>query len=411
MPSTVERMTGVPLIDQGPAFLMMMGHAGTHWSTATFYLILPFLADDLGLSYTQVGQIVAVLNVSAFFANSFSGAVVDLLGRRVAVQTLALVCNAVAVFALGFSTNLLALMASVAVIGVAVNVWHPAAISFLSQRFASAKGYALSIHVLGANVGDAFAPLVTGALLGMMTWRSTAMISAVPTLAIAGILAATLLVSERRTISAANDDKMALADFRRSFRILVHDPLVLSLCALAGFRMVAMVGVLTFLPLYLRDVMAMEPLWIGTTLMLMQVGGIASSLVAGALSDHIGRRRVLVAGITVTTVAILGMIFSNSGVFLIVGVSVLGFALFGVRAVMQSWMVETVPSGLGGTGTSLMFGTQSAMATLSPILGGLIADRWGLVAVFYMLAATVMVANVFVLLMPKREKSRPLDNQ
>lgn len=396
------------MASQGPVFLMMMGHAGTHWSTTTFYIVLPFLAKDLGFSYAEVGQLAAVINISAFLANSFSGAVVDILGRRVAVQTVALVCNAAAIAGLGMSWTFLTLAVWAAVIGVAVNVWHPAAISFLSQRYSAAKGYALSVHVLGANLGDAIAPMVMGALLGTLTWRSTAILSAAPTLVVAVVLGATLLVSERRETAELKRERMPLGTFLRSLRVAVGNRLVLALCAMAGFRSITLVGVFTFLPLYLSDVIRMEPLWMGATLTLMQVGGILSSLVAGTWSDRIGRRRVLMAGVTLTTVAIFGMIFAGKGWFLIAGVSLLGFALFGVRAVMQSWMMEVVPAGLGGTGTSLMFGTQSAMGSLAPLVGGVIADHWGLAAVFYFLAATILVANVIVVLMPRGEEPRPL---
>jgi MFS family permease len=392
--------------DQGPALLMMMGHAGTHWSTTTFYVVLPFLAKDLGLSYTQVGQLAAVLNITAFLANSFSGAVVDVLGRRVAVQTMALVCNGVAIAGLGMSGNFLTLAACLAVIGVAVNVWHPAAISFLSQRYPTAKGYAMSVHVLGANLGDAVAPLVIGGLLGVVSWRSVTMLSAIPTLLIAAALAATLLAAERRAIGNGGGQRMPLRGFLTSLGALLRNRVVLALCAMAGFRSITLVGVFTFLPLYLSDVIRMEPVWMGLTLSMMQIGGILSSLVAGAWSDRIGRRRVLMAGVTLTTIAVFAVMLVGDGLLLMAGVSLLGFALFGVRAVMQSWMVEVVPPNMGGTGTSLMFGTQSAMGTLAPLIGGVIADQWGLPAVFYMLAATILVANVIVVLMPRDAEHR-----
>jgi len=49
----------------------------------------------------------------------------------------------------------------------------------------------------------------------------------------------------------------------------------------------------------------------------------------------------------------------------------------------------------------LMFGTQSMFSVIMPIAGGLIADSFGLPAVFYMLAFTVLVANSIVYLLPK----------
>jgi nitrate/nitrite transporter NarK len=54
----------------------------------------------------------------------------------------------------------------------------------------------------------------------------------------------------------------------------------------------------------------------------------------------------------------------------------------------------------------MVFGTQSGLATLMPIVGGALADRFGLIAVFYFLAASVLVANLLTLLVPK-EETRP----
>ncbi len=403
MPSTVERLTGVPLRDQGPAFLMMLGHAGTHWITAAFYILLPFVARDLDLSYVQVGQLAAVMHVSSFLANAFSGVLIDLTGRRVVVQTLALLLNAAAMMAFAISHAFVALAFLVAIIGVSVNVWHPAAISFLSQRYPSSRGYAMSVHVLGANLGDAAAPLMAGALLGWLSWRMTAVVTAAPTVAIAVVIAMVLLPYERAEtgLDTRKKDRISLRAYLAALRPVIKDGLVIGICVTAGFRSLTLIGVFTFLPLYLSDELHMEPFWMGLTLTAMQLGGVISSPIAGAWSDRAGRRRVLLAGLTLSTVAIVALILIGDGVLLIAGVSALGFALFGVRAVLQSWMMETVPPSLSGAGTSLLFGTQSAMATLAPLVGGLIADTWGVGAVFYLLAASILIANVIVLFIPR----------
>ena len=403
MPSTVERLTGVPLREQAPAFLMMLGHAGTHWITGAFYILLPFIARDLDLSYIQVGQLAAVLHVSSFLANAFSGVLIDLTGRRVVVQTLALMFNAAAMMAFAITHAFVALAALIAVIGVSVNVWHPAAISFLSHRYPNSRGYAMSVHVLGANLGDAAAPLMAGALLGWLSWRMTSVITAAPTVAIAVVIAMVLMSYEREMngSEAKNKDRMSFHQYLSALRPVIRDRLVIGLCLTAGFRSLTLIGVFTFLPLYLSDVLHMEPFWMGVTLTAMQIGGVISSPIAGAWSDRAGRRQVLLAGLTLCTVAIVALIAIGNGALLMAGVSALGFALFGVRGVLQSWMMETVPPSLGGTGTSLLFGTQSAMAALAPLIGGAIADAWGVGAVFYLLAASILVANVIVLFIPR----------
>ncbi|MDX9860562.1 MAG: MFS transporter, partial [Rhodospirillales bacterium] len=152
MPTAIERFTGIGWKEQKPALLVGLGHAGTHWIVATLYLILPFVAKDLGLSYSEVGFLVAALHVSSASANFGSGLVVDLTGRKVVFLLLSLLIggSAFSVFALSPSFPVLVLM--VVFIGGSTNLWHPAAISFLSQLYPAHKGYALSLHVLGASL-------------------------------------------------------------------------------------------------------------------------------------------------------------------------------------------------------------------------------------------------------------------
>jgi len=49
----------------------------------------------------------------------------------------------------------------------------------------------------------------------------------------------------------------------------------------------------------------------------------------------------------------------------------------------------------------VLFGAQAIGGALGPLLAGLVADRYGLLATFYFLAATIVVANLFVLWVPK----------
>jgi MFS family permease len=138
--------------------------------------------------------------------------------------------------------------------------------------------------------------------------------------------------------------------------------------------------------------------------MAMQVGGMIAGPIAGIASDRMGRRPVVMAGLTLTTLIIVGITFVGNAAVFVAGISVLGFALFAVRPVIQSWMMDLVPPPLAASGTSLLFGAQSVLSMLTPIVGGFIADAYGLVSVFYFLAATMLVANLAVVFLPKHQR-------
>ncbi len=218
--------------------------------------------------------------------------------------------------------------------------------------------------------------------------------SALPALVVALLIAGLLFGGDRGEGHAHRHT--GFADYLAGVRRLVADRAVLGLCLMAGFRSMAQNGLLMFLPLYLANVLKVGPLAMGATITGMQLGGMLAAPIAGTWSDRIGRRPVVLSGLTVTTAVIAVLTLIGNELLFIAAVAVLGFALFAVRPVIHSWLMDLTPPELGGTATSVLFGTQAGLSMLVPVVGGVIADAWGLGAVFYFLAATMLVANLMV---------------
>ncbi len=380
---------------QGPAFLVGAGHGATHWIIATFYVLLPFMAKALDLSYTQTGGLVSLFHGASFVANVGSGAIVDITGRRVLVQAAAVAIGAGALAAIGLATSIVWLLAPVIIIGITNNLWHPAAISYLSRRFPNSRGLALSIHTLGASFGDILAPVVAGSLLLSLPWQHTAALNAVPIFVIALLLLT--FVKEVKTSPERQPDTNSDSGYLSSVTTLLRNSSLIGLCIMSGFRAMTQNGLLLFLPLYLVATLKANPLTLGIALMAFQAGGIFAGPLAGAWSDRIGRQPVILAGLSATSVLVLGLTFVNSIIPFILLVSLLGFALFSLRPVIHSWVMDLVDDDMSGTAISVLFGTQSAFTFTVPLLGGIIADAWGLKVVFYLLTLTIMIAAIITL--------------
>ena len=406
MRSTIARLSGVEWQAQRPAFLVGLGHAGTHWVAGIFYILLPFITRDLGLSYAQAGALVAIFHGSSFATNFVSGMAVDVSGRRVALQVASLVIGALALSAFSFSASYLVLCLLTSLIGVSNNLWHPPAISFLSAAYPNNRGYALSVHALCANVGDTVAPAVAGLMIAGLGWHATAGWGGLPALAVAAVIAVTLLPGDRADAGALAG-RGGIAAYFDGIRRIVRNRAILGLCVMAGFRSMTQNGLYVFLPLYLVDSVGVGPVMLGIAMMMLQLGGVLAAPVAGIASDRMGRRPVLLAGLSVTTVIVVGLTFVHSELMYVAGVSLLGFALFAVRPVIHSWMMDLAPRDMAGSATSLLFGTQSIFSMAMPVIGGAVADRYGLAAVFYFLAATVLIANALVYLLPAQDSGEP----
>ena len=399
MNTTIERLTGLQWRGQGPAFLVGLGHGATHWIIASFYVLLPFIAKDLGLTYAQAGGLITIFHTAAFAANAGSGAVVDISGRRVQVLSASLVVGASALMAVGLMGKAFWLVPLVVLIGITNNTWHPAAISYLSISYPENRGYALSIHSLGASFGDMVSPLAAGAILLWLTWQGTASLSALPVFAVAAILLV-FLPRSHSTGETESEPRLSLSAYLSGLIDLVRNRAIIGLSIMSGFRSMTQNGLLVFLPLYLVDVMLVSPIVLGVAMMGMQIGGIVAGPIAGILSDRIGRQPIVFGSLTATTVIIIGLtMISNVALFIVV-VALLGFVLLAVRPVIHSWAMDMTPDEMSGSTISLLFATQSAFSALVPLVGGIIADAWGLSSVFYALAVAMVAANVMVYFLP-----------
>ena len=388
------------LKNQAPIYLMGMGHGATHWIAATFTILLPLITEDLGLSYTEAGLLYSIFYVSSFAANLGSGIVVDVTGRKVIFQILSLVIGAGALAVFGVTGLYLVLAAMVALIGATNNLWHPPAIAFISERFPDHRGYALSIHATGASIGDMIAPSLVGLLLITFSWQGAATVSTLPVFLVALIFVFYLMPMDRPAPGIARKT-MGVHEYFSGLAVLLRSRAVLGLCLMAAFRSTAQVGLVLFLPLYLYNVLQVSPWLMGIAITGMHLGGVIVSPIAGTISDRIGRRPVVLSGLSATTVIILLLPFIPNATVFIAVVAMLGFVLYAVRPVIHSWMMDLTPPGMNGSATSLMFGTQGGFKMGLPVLGGFIADTWGLPAVFYLLAATMLAANVAAVALPR----------
>ena len=405
MSSTVAAPPRAPAKSFREVWLITIGHALTHWYPATFYLLLPVIGRELGLSYSQIGLIMTCQYVAGAIANVPGGILVDTVGRKGLLMALSLFWVGFPYLLMGFSHGYLMLLGCVALVGFGNSLWHPTAIPTLARRFPERKGLVLSLHGMGGNVGDALAPLVVGALLAVLTWRQVVIINVVPGLVMSLMLLAflgTLRVGAKARGPAEEEGRQqTLRDYFRGVPALFRNRSLVFLTTSSAFRSMTQNALLTFLPVYLAYEMHFSSFWVGAGMFALQAAGFAASPIAGHLSDTMGRRSVMMTSMAMTAVVLVFMAFAGQSRAFIVFIAILGFFLYAIRPVMQAWLLESTPKNMGGTSIGILFGAQSLGASVAPLLGGMIADRYGLTKTFWFLAFTIVVANLFILGMPK----------
>jgi len=406
--ATVER----PQRSFREVWLITAGHMMTHWYPATFYLLLPLIGAELGLSFGQIGSILSCQFIAGALSNLPGGMLVDAVGRKRLLMAAALFWVGIPYLIMGFAHAYWMLLACAGLVGIANNLWHPTAIPLLARNFPRQRGLVVSLHAMGGNLGDAIAPLVVGAMLTVLSWREVVMMNVVP-----GVIAAVLLLVALGRPQAAGEPAAARGEPRRArsvlapLRTLLANRTVLMLSLSGTVRAMTAATLLTFLPVFLARELGYSPVAIGGSLFALQAAGFAAAPVTGHLSDRMGRRRIIMSSMAMSAVVLLFMAVAGRSAAFVFFVAFLGFFLFAVRAVLQAWLLDATPADAGGTSIGLMFGAQAVGAAAGPIAGGIIADHYGIMATFYFLAAAIVVANMFIFFTPSTfagaEQRRP----
>ena len=379
--------------------LITIGHGLTHWYPATFFLLLPLIGNELGLSYSQIGLIITCQYIASALANIPGGMMVDTIGRKGLLMGISLFWVGFPYLLIGFTHGYLMLLVCVSLVGFGNSIWHPTAIPTLGERYPGRKGLVLSLHGMGGNVGDAIAPLVIGAALAAFSWREVVVMNVLPGLVVALLMF--VFLGSMRLGSPAGGQAQPLGDYWAGVQRLFRNRALILLSAGSTFRSMTQTALLTFLPVYLANEMGYSPLLVGACLFALQAAGFAASPVAGHLSDRMGRKTILMGSMATTALVLVAMAFAGRSVVFVGLVALLGFFLYANRPVIQAWLLEATPKNLGGSSIGILFGAQAVGAAIGPLAAGMVADRHGLLSSFYFLAATIVVANVFVIFTPR----------
>ncbi len=370
--------------------ILTFGHANTHWFLGLLGPVLPLIAQDLRLTFTQVGLLLTLRSFGASFGGAASGVITDVLGKRKPLLVGNLALMGVMYATIGYANGLAFLAFSFFLTGMLNSGWHPPAMSAISHAYPTRRGFALGLHGSGASLLQSVAPLVVGYLLTLMTWREVMKIHLFPPL-LSALLVLILLPPLSMAISGSL--RQYISRLAKSFR---QNRAILGVAAVSSFRTMCYRTLETFLPLYLAFHFGMGPSWVGFYFFLLIFSGSVPEMFSGLLSDRIGRRGVLITGLCLSTACLIFIPFLPAGAPLGVAVSVLGFSLISLRPIIMAFGLDVTPPDLGGTTVGFLFSFNQVFGGLGPLAAGVMADRLGLGSTFFFMAALTLASAVSV---------------
>lgn len=369
--------------------------------------LAPFYKDEMGLSRAQVGLFFSAFYLAMTGASFGTGWLADRLGVRktTLLGHLGLgVCTTAAAFSPSFESAWVSFFLA----GFGYSFLNPASsIGVMTWFDRDERATAMGIKQTGVPSGGVLAAILAPSLVLLIGWRGS--LAALGVINFAFGFLFFLLWREPITASSEPDPKNGSDASLPPLNIWALLPIS---CATAIY-LIGQMALITYVPLFLKDVMGYSAYGASQALALTQAGAMVGRVGWGVASDRLfgGRRKIVLIVIGLMSVLLIGALSfmdRESSYFLLMPILFLaGVSLVGYQGVSYALIGEISGKARAGAGLGMMISVNAAAATLGTPLFGHIVDSSGSYRLAWQIlaaAVTVGILTMMVLLKEPRQK-------
>lgn len=363
---------------------------------AVTFLVRPaatYRALELDVPGFALGLIAASYAVFPLLLAVPTGSLVDRLGERrlmAAGSAVVLLCSA---FLLLWGSSIVALVAGTALLGagqLACVVGQQAVVAnnAAATRLDSAFGYL----TFAASLGQALGPLAISLVGGASVRPDTQAIFFLSVCMSLVLFLATFLISAK---FGGGKKATAMGGAKGSALGLLKAPGVARALATSATVLAVVDLTMVYLPALGAD-RGLTAATVGALLTVRAVFSMVSRILLGRIARTIGRMRLLVVSLALSTAALAAAAIPMPAWLLFVVMAVLGLGLGTGQPLTMSWLSSQAPAGQRGRALALRLAGNRVGQVVLPSAIGVVAAGLGTAGVF--LASAVVVGGTLVLL-------------
>jgi len=327
--------------------------------------LLPLLIKKLSMSLSEAGFLSTVMQIPALL-NPYIGKIADRVSVRLFI-VLAPGLTGASMSLIGIAPNYAVLLVLLLVAGISVSLFHVPAPVMVSRVSGTKMGRGMSYFMTGGELARTLGPLAAVGAVSVFGLEGFYPVM------IVGLAASGWLFLKFRDVSITieNPEDTSIRKTWREMRFILL-PLAGILVA-RGFMHASMAA---FLPTFIKE--ETGNLWLGgTALTLFEFSGVVGVMSAGSLSDHFGRRKVLLVSLLAAPFMLFLFVWLRSWLRFI-ALMFTGLSILSTTPVMLALVQEHAkgsPSAANGFFMMISFLARSAIVVVVGFLGDLVGLR------------------------------------
>ncbi|MFW0795620.1 MFS transporter [Gordonia sp. CPCC 205515] len=351
---------------------------------------LPSFARSFNVSFTAASAVVSAFAVMRLIFAPTAGRLITVFGER-RIYLIGLLIVAVSTFATAFAQGYWQLLLFRGAGGIGSTMFTVSAMALLIRMApGDIRGRVSGYFSAGFLIGNITGPLIGSALIGFGLRMPFVVY------AIALLIAAAVVATQLRDQGGRPDPAAPAAAGVIAFRTAVRNRTYRAILASNFTQGWASMGVrVAVVPLFITDGLGEGPAMAGVALAMFAVGNVIAIIVAGRLSDSVGRRPIMLPGLAITAAATAGLGFSpNIIVALLLSMAAgVGSGLF--APTHQAALADVLGNRQQGGSALAAYGMSSDLGAVSgPIIVGFVADRAGFTPAFVLTGVVAALAFV-----------------